>query len=359
MNTVFIKTVILIVLQLGLSNCAYIYSKSNNVAEKVNYLADQQKFGLALETLDYITPEHYNYAFLMSEKNRIQKLAKKYEKKSLEKADKLAREKHWAAAMQTYDKALANLPNSKKIKLSRKKFIDKRDNYLKQLKNKLLVSNAKTLSKKTATTKEIAQVNPNDRKAKNILSSHIREIKLTSEKLITCAEDSIKINDIQLAEECLLLASNLSTSATANKKIKALKDKIRKEKKSRRKKNKKSIINISKSLAQVKTNKELIRYKNEIFALYRHDKSNKKLIKLKKQLEKRIDRTLKTGIEQGRNLYSQGQIKQALEQWNELHQLKPSNSTLNGYIHRAERVLRKLQSLSKNPAAIPPPKSGG
>ena len=54
------------------------------------------------------------------------------------------------------------------------------------------------------------------------------------------------------------------------------------EKKLRRKSHKKSIKKIGKTLAQVKTTTELIRYKNEILTLYQQDKSNKKIIKLKK-----------------------------------------------------------------------------
>lgn len=349
--------VALLILQLGLTNCAYLYSKSGNVAATVDDFAKQQNYGLALKTLEYIDKNHFNYTFLMTEKKRIQKLSKLYEKKSIGKAKKLAKGNHWAEAMLVYDNALKNLPRSNKIENAREKFIAKREKYLKQLKTKLLVSNAKTLSKKTATTKEIAQVNPNDRKAKKILSSHIREVKLTADKLITCAEDSIKTKDFQLAEECLLLASNLETSTTVNKKLNILKNKISSEKNTRRKLNKKSILTISKKLSQVKSNSELIRYKDEILTLYQQDKSNKKIIQLKLELEKRIGLTLTRGIKEGQNLYSQGRIQQALNHWNELHRLKPSNTQLNDYIHRAQKVLKKLQSLSNSQNTVSPPKS--
>ena len=352
-----ITILLLAVIQLSLTNCAYIYSKSDNVAAKVNYFAKKQQYGLALETLSFIQQDHYNYVFLMSEKKRISRLAAQYEKSTLEQAENFSKQKHWAEAMHLYDEAINNLPDSKKIKNARAKFIKKRDKYLKQLKNKLLVSSAKTLSKKTATTKEIAQVNPDDSKAKNLLSSHIREVKLTANKLITCAEDSIKNNDIQLAEECLSLASNLSTSEKTSKKIKYLNSKIKKEKTSRRKKNKKSIKVIKMSLAQVKNIPELIRYKKDIQAIYQQDKSNKKIIRLKKELDNRVDGILKKGIKEGQDLYSQGRIQQALNQWNQLYKLKPTDTRLNEYIHRAERVLKKLQSLSNNPNAISPPKA--
>lgn len=354
------KTLILIALvavQLGLSSCAYIYSKSDNVSARIEALASEEKYGLALDTLEFIQPDHFNYVYLMTEKKRILILANQFEEKSLAQANTQEKNKHWAEAMKTYDSALDKLPNSKKLKKARKQFIIKRDKYLSQLRNKLLVSKAKTLSKKTATTKEIAQVNPDDNKAKKVLRSHIREIELTTEKLMTCAEDGIKNKDIQLAEECLTLAGNLSATKEINKKIAQLHKKLNKVRKKRTKSNKKSVQTISKQLAHVKTNAQLIRYRNEILALYHQDKSNKKIIRLKKQLDIHIYKALKTGIKQGQELYSQGRIQPALNLWNELQQLAPSNQKLNDYIHRAKKVLKKLQSLSNNPNNISLPKA--
>ncbi len=354
------KTLILIVLvavQLGLSSCAYIYSKSDNVAARIEILANQEKYGLALDTLEFIQPDHFNYVFLMTEKKRIQALASRFEEKSLLQASIQEKNKHWAEAMKTYDSALDKLPKSRKLQEARNRFIIKRDKYLSQLRNKLLVSKAKTLSKKTATTKEIAQVNPDDTKAKKLLRSHIREIELTAEKLISCAEDGIKNKDIQLAEECLTLAGNLSTTKETNKKITALHKSLGKVRKKRIKSNKRSIQTINKQLAHIKTNAELIRYRKEILALYQQDKSNKKIIRLKKKLDIHIDKALKKGIKQGQELYSQGRIQPALNLWNELHQLAPNNQKLNDYIHRAKRVLKKLQSLSNNPNNIHLPKA--
>jgi len=352
----FLTLLTLIAVQLSLSNCAYIYSKSENVAARVNKLAKQEQYGIALDTLDYIKPDHFNYVFLMEEKKRITLLSKRFEEKTLSHAARQEKEKHWAEAINIYDDGLAKLPKSKKLQTARKKFIIKRDKYLNQLKNKLLVSSAKTLSKKTATTKEIAQVNPEDSKAKKMLRSHIREVELTAEKLIICAEDGIKNKDVPLAEECLTLASNLSPSKETSKKIQNLHSKLNKIKKTRKTVHKKSVKTISKKLSQVKTNAELIRYRKEVLALYKQDKSNKKIIKLKKELQIRINEVLKTGIKQGQNLYSQGRIKQALINWKELQQLEPGNAKLNDYIHRAERVLKKLQSLSKNPTPVQLPK---
>jgi len=353
-----ITLITLITIHLSLTSCAYIYSKSDHVATKVEKLANAENYGLAIETLNYIQADHPNYSFLMTEKQRISLLAEQYEEKSLLQASNYEKTHHWAEAMHTYESALSNLPKSVKLKKARSEFIIRRDKYLKQLKNKLLVSNAKTLSKKTATTKEIALVNPEDSKAKNLLSSHIREVKLTADKLIICVEDGLKSKDIQLAEECLTLASNLSTSITTNKKIKELRKAIKTAKRTQSKSHKESIKKITTKLSQVKTNTELRHYRDEVLSIYHQDKSNKKTIQLKKELDIRISKAVKTGIKQGQDLYSQGRIQPALNLWNETQLLEPSNHKLNDYIDRAERVLKKLHSLSSSPNTIPLQQTG-
>lgn len=355
---IIITFIALILIQPGLSSCAYIYSKSDNVAAKVATLANDENYGLALNTLDYIQEDHPNYAFLMSEKHRISLLASQYEEKSLQLATNYEKSNHWAEAMSTYDSAVSNLPKSTKLKNARAEFIVKRNNYLKQLKNKLLVSNAKTLSSTTATTKEIALVNPDDSKAKKLLSSHIQEVKLTSDKLIICAEDGLKNKDLQLAEECLTLASNLSTSITSNKKIKNLRKALKTAKRKQSKSHSESIKTITIKLSQIKTNAELIRYRDEILSIYRQDKANRKIIELKKALDIRIAKAVKVGVKQGQDLYSQGRIQQALNQWTEVQQLAPTNHKVNDYIDRAERVLKKLHSLSTGASNIPLQKIG-
>ena len=102
----------LIGMQFGLSNCAYIYSKSDNVAARVEQLVKEEKYGLALDTLDFIRPDHFNYVFLMSEKKRIQALAHQFEQQALRQARTQADNKQWAKAMKTYDSALEKLPKS-------------------------------------------------------------------------------------------------------------------------------------------------------------------------------------------------------------------------------------------------------
>ena len=357
MRNVFIVVALLSMTLSNLSGCAYIYSRTNNVAEKIDSLAKQKNYGLALKILSYVDKDHFNYVFLMSEKKRITAIAKKYEKNSIIEAESYAKKKQWALAMSSYDTALKNLPESIRIKKSRAKFIIKRDKYLKQLENKLLVSSAKTLSKKTATTKEIAQVIPENQQAKKRLSSHIKEVKLTANKLLECTEDSINNKDFQLAEECLSLASNLSDSKATDKKVTLLQRRIESYKNKQQKSQSKSILKLSKNLSQINSNQELIRYQQEISQYYLLNKSDRKAIKLKKELDEKIKLTLQSGIKQGQDLYSQGRIKPALTLWNELYQLDSGNTQLNDYIHRAEKVLKKIQSLSSKPNSLSLPKN--
>ena len=75
----------------------------------------------------------------------------------------------------------------------------------------------------------------------------------------------------------------------------------------------------------------------------------------KKELNARIKSNVTQGIELGRKLYSQGEIKQALAVWNKVRELDEDNQYLISYIKRAERVLKKLDKLQREGTTIKPP----
>ncbi len=60
-------------------------------------------------------------------------------------------------------------------------------------------------------------------------------------------------------------------------------------------------------------------------------------------LNQAIDTQVSAGLEEGRRLYAQGRIREALEIWRPLRALAPENRELEAHLERAERVLRRLE----------------
>ena len=82
-------------------------------------------------------------------------------------------------------------------------------------------------------------------------------------------------------------------------------------------------------------------------------KRNKSVTKQHKVLIRKLEQHFDTGstqnFEAGRNLYSKGKIQEALKIWLELEKLNPDHPKLKSHIIRAEKIVKKLESLSNKP----------
>ena len=118
-------------IQLLPGGCAYLSSYSADLSDKIDTLIQQQEYGEALQRLKYVRPSHADYKRLMQQKKQIDKLVVKYERQTIQKADKLTRQSKWYTAQITYEQALEKVPQSEKLRKAQQAFLVKRDNYLK------------------------------------------------------------------------------------------------------------------------------------------------------------------------------------------------------------------------------------
>ena len=99
---------------------------------------------------------------------------------------------------------------------------------------------------------------------------------------------------------------------------------------------------------QAKANLDYTSARYNIEILLDLDPHDKTYIKLKKQLETDINNHLKNDIQQGKLLYSKGNISEALETWESLLQIDPGNDELISLIARAKKVTRKIEKLEQS-----------
>jgi len=350
----FLVPLILFLLLPG--GCAYLSSFSAELPEKIDTLIQQQEYGEALQTLEYVRPSHADYKRLMRQKKHIEKLVVKYERKTIQKADKLTRQGKWYTAQQTYEQAIEKVPQSEKLRKAQQEFLSKRDNYLKQLELSLLLNRANWLIRNASTQKEIVRVLPNDYQRYEEIRDYPDKVDETAEQLVSCVQSALDAGDYNLAETCLKLVERIG-SKNIDKKQLALANKTlaRAEKTEVRKQNDKTRALIA-ELKQGYSEDNLKRARNQLNVLEKQNSRNRTSIKLRKELDKRYRQGIDQKIAAGRRLYSSGKIQEALDIWNSLLDIDPGNQKLQGHIDRAERVLSKLQRLSDEGAVVQPPK---
>jgi len=345
----------LLVLQLLFGGCAYLSSFSSELPDKIDSLIQQQEYGEALAMLEYVRPSHADYQQLMQQKKQIEKLIPEYETKTIQKARKLTRQEQWYPAQQTYEQALAKVPQSEKLREAQREFLSQRDNYLKQLELTLLLNRATWLIKNAPVQKEIVRVIPDDYQRYEELRNYPVQVDETAEQLVNCVQAALDTSNYDLANTCLKLAERIGSNnidkkqlALANKKLaEAEKTEIRKQ-------NAKTRTLIA-ELKQGYSQDNLRRARQQLDLLKKQNSRDATSIKLQKQLDKRYREGIDQKIAAGRRLYSSGKIQEALDIWNSLLEIDPGNQKLEAHIDRAERVLKKLQRLSNEGAAVQPP----
>jgi tetratricopeptide (TPR) repeat protein len=157
----------------------------------------------------------------------------------------------------------------------------------------------------------------------------------------------MNINDLDLAEQCYLLAYELKPSDEIKSTLHNIQQqltRLEKHKTTVLSKRARHFLEESKTAMQAGKLKQALELYNQIPAT---EKRHGLVKSYKQELDKRINKNVNDGIEVGRKLYSQGQIEQALAIWNELLALAPNNEYLVSHIERAKRVQEKLLKLRK------------
>ena len=341
-----------------LNGCAYLYSRSDNVPAKIDELIKQDEYELALETIRHIKKDHPQYKQIMHKREHVLTATKSFETNVLMQGERLTEQELWHEAHRVYEYGVEKLPNSKKLQFAHKEFLHKRNQHLKQLELKLLVSKGKSLSQSAEARKEIARVFPESKQATSELQKHYEEVELTAEKLVACSEDAMSVDDLSLAKECLTLAKHLNPPVALAKRITRLEKAYKKATRVNAKKNAPSINKLQQALDKATTSKELANIQLQVQQIYKQNKSDPKFKNLKNELDSKVNKAVNIGIQAGREFYSKGKIREALDIWQEARLLDPDNKKLKDYIQRAERVINKIESLSNKKNNNAPKKEG-
>lgn len=343
-------------IQLLPGGCAYLSSYSADLSDNIDTLIQQQEYGEALQRLKYVRTSHADYKRLMQQKKQIDKLVVKYERQTIQKADKLTRQGKWYTAQITYEQALGKVPQSEKLRKAQQAFLIKRDNYLKQLELSLLLNRANWLIKNASTQKKIVRILPDDYQRYEELRDYPDKVDETADQLVGCVQSALDAGDYNLAETCLKLAERIGSKNIDKKQLAIANKKLARAEKTEVKRQNDITRALIAELKQGYSQDNLIRARQQLNVLEKQNSRNKTAIKLRKQLDKRYRQGIDQKIAAGRQLYSSGKIQEALDVWNSLLEIDPGNQKLQGHIDRAERVLKKLQRLSNEGAVVQPPK---
>ena len=324
----------------------------------------EEEYGKALKVIDQVKPNDPHYASLQAQRKEVLRLADKYEQGVIREGRRLTREEKWQEAFELYEEGAAKLPDSKRIAGARVDFLERRRRHVALLRTEALINKGTWLARELPLQQEILATLPDDEEARRSLKRAQRTIDDTSAALYLCGQRALDSRDNALAVRCLALAEQLTPTTSVKDALARAEKEQRKKKaktrRARRKKQQQSEADMARKLLdeyeEAYEANDLIKARTVLTELKAVEPNDNKVERLETELEGAVGETVKRGMEESRQLYSQGKIQQALDNWEALSQLDPENEEIKAHIARAERVLAKLRELSeKQPTAKVPP----
>ncbi len=347
---IFKKFVLVFLLPIFLSSCAYIDAQRDDVDSLITKWLSEQEYDKARDTLTKVKTTHPQYLKLMLRKKEISKQSDKFISKTIKQAQFFIKENKWEDAYTVYDFALNRISEDKKLNSSYDLYIKKRQIYIDNLKHKLLIYNATLLINAIPLQKKIALAMKETSVEQKKYDSLEKQAAETVDLLAICSSESLKFKKINDSKTCIQLAFKLTPSEEVVKLLKQNQIKINQLTAGKKQKKQQAATStFSKRLNEYKAafdKNDLFTANKKLTRLLAENKNNYELVKLKSELDEATNKKITSGIETGRILYSKGNIKLALDKWLRLKELDPENVELNSHINRAERVLRKLRNLT-------------
>jgi hypothetical protein len=339
------------------NGCAYMYTFDKDLDSKIQEWVKEHEYTKALDVLSHIKKGHSQYTLLQKRKQEVEQAAARFEKVKLREIDAHIAAQDWQAAENSLNYSMAKLPDSKKLQAEYNKFIKQRGQYLKGLYYQLYINKAEWLVKNKDVQQELARTLPDDNATQKAIQKHKQEIEKVYQQLLICGIEGMNIDDLEMAEQCYLLADELKPSQDIQNTIIDIQAKLAKRQKNKplllSERGKKLLEKAKATLKQGDLKVTLKAYRR----IPTKDKKHALVTAFKQELDSRIKENVTQSIELGRKLYSQGQIEQALAVWNDVRELAPDNDYLISYIDRARRVLENLEKLKKQESTIAPPTS--
>lgn len=336
-----VKSLLLITLPLLFSACAQFSIYSGNPEQKISQLLKENEYSKIEAILHSLDKDDPQYTALMQRKKKIEKKKHEYIKQQIAKARKLEAENKWQLAIETFDRALEKIADDKALINARAALIKERNFQVNELRKDLLFQRANVLIGYQPLYEKLKALVPYDELARQEISAYEAEKEHLAEQLMGCGRHGVSIQDYALAERCLKLSNQLEPANTK----KLLLDEVS-HKKNIIRKNQQINLLMAKYKSYYEAN-DLSAARESLRGILKIDKKNAQANKLIKRLQLEINAKIEAGLKKGKELYSKGKIKQALQVWKSLKSIAGKNEELDRLISRARKVDKNLKELKK------------
>lgn len=361
---------VLVILGLLLGGCANYYASRPDVDRRVQQWLAEDRYGLAIDTIQAMKPEHPQYRRMRETLPRIRARARAYAERVSKEALQLAQQHKWAEALSLYDEGLAHYPESRLLRNERDRFLRDREQWLAMLDRKWLQLQGEWLLKALPLQRRIVRTNPADDHQQERLKALEKLREETAAGLRKHGMAALEKGNFVLAGRLLGLANELKPDPATRIALSRIQTHGIRADSGQREDTEKRLRALRRQQArqyqgyfdEAFRREDWLEARAYLQELRRLMPDTRAVSERARKLQKAIDREVERLIELGERQYSQGEFEQALKTWEQARPLAPGHRRLAEDIARARRVLANLKKLEGRPPLVEfpvEPKAGG
>nr|WP_010132998.1 hypothetical protein [Microbulbifer agarilyticus] len=300
---------------------------------------------------------------------QLRRALQRFEREVLESASRLERKHEWYRAAQLFEGAIGVLPNSPVLTAAYGEFQERRKLRGERVRMEIAIHQGEQLLKDIDAYKRLQQLQGRDVLTWVELKNFNRKRRASAEELQKYAELALLRKDYGLAQSGLKVAKALYSDdlVQEDESQKRLEQNLAEANRQLRKRNPRRTKVVARTpapatkaqpiptdeLERTLANGDLPGARQQLTQLEQQAPDHPQLKALQARFDSMLNAQLESALQRGNELYSQGDIEQALAVWREANTFAPENIELRGNISRAERVLENLRALTAPNGAKP------
>jgi tetratricopeptide (TPR) repeat protein len=349
---------------LSAGGCASYYASRGEVEPLIDELVAEQRYALALQTIEALRDDHPERAALEARSPRIRAAGDAHERTVLRAARGEAEAERFQPAIDRLAAAQSQVPDPARVTALLEALRAEQRDYLERLQLRQLLGQAEQLARALVIQREMIELAPRNRALRRTLEDLEREAGRLGQRLGRCAETANAEGDRRLARRCLSLAGQLRPDAETAQALDRLDEAFRDDALARgREEALRRAVDIRRQFddliaahdqaleaGRLSSARELLEQAAELRP------GDASLMQRETRFRALVDERVAAGLEAGKSRYAVGDIAGALEVWLPLLRVDPGHAELNRRVERAQRVLRNLRAIETRPPTVPLPR---
>lgn len=356
---------------LMLAGCATQLRTVSDLSAHVEQLTSEHHYGAARLSIGRFsapgTAAAHNTGQLDQLRKSVAAAAARYESDTINAARELVTQDNWHAAQQMYHDAQRRYPESQALVNAQKEFKARRDAHIAHLRIIQYAEKAAYLNTEIKQLEKINAATPFNLDAKRELARQKDQRRLIASALLDAGERQLAAKNHTEARRYLTLSHNLIANAAAQQALRRLpRPPKRRPKKAKTPAQPKPIAVVAPvPVTRPDTNVDADAEFKQALAAYRAARrqgdlrhaqyqlaqaltlqpSNSKLLEERKALATVVEKHVQQKLENGKSLYSVGEIDAAIAAWQAAAELAPQNQALQQRLERAQKFRQRYEEL--------------